>query len=888
MPKTNIVNKPLNPELKEKDINRKLQIYGIYSAFKNGKVPSNKQIDIALNSALESKPFARPSNRLSEDGRIVAQDISNVITSARNLVLVKNQGNLLQEFIWDAEHLQRPDVGTTEKPVQREGAKQDGQQVAEGLKTLGTLLVTNGEFRKLLNDATLLLRDMASDSAQKAANIMRPPEEQLSQIDKPAAENVWHEKPDMSKDAVRSRMKSKTQKDKGVDGTAGTAHTNGAAAQTNGTVNGEVTEEAKTRKNEFTEKTKQFLASKMPKERREQTIWRVKKMIVEIQGHSDFLTGNVTTDQQAIETLLSIAETYTGHTKNLSQQGAGNLKGARDESPGIKKLETNLRILIERCANSTSLDDLFDAINKIYRDADNDPRLREWFRSVNTFIRRCLQEQGFVLQDESNEEWSRLYDEGQYLFRDRYREDTNRVIGEMKFIGEQFDQDPLNKRLSQSLQKLFIDLGTDMQGRVVFKKHLLRDFTNVVLPGIFESLHYIPIPRIEVSDPMVDMVVENLAVETDNLIPNVLEFGSDNYWRWGRKKISNKHDNKVMISATGVQTDLKDVSYYIRKKKGFPRISDSGIMDIYLGGEGFSFRIAGSTSQTHDRQHFIKPEIVDVTIKNLDVKLKKSKHKFLFTMFRPLLFKVMRPAIQKALEKQIRDSFTKGDAFAYDIYMEAQRTREAARADAEDKRSMYAHYIAATRKKMAERKEQAQKKAEATAKRDTKVNMAVTQHDSIFQGISLPGGISTKATEYKELAAKGDRWESPVFGIGSASETTNLPQLPPTTRKPHQIVVGSREDDAAQRRKREEQMYQRDRTAASRDYGEPVGFASQPPTTYPSVPISQPVQPVTHAVPSVPGSALVDETARGERTGGTGTTGMLNGPHTIPGTRAPI
>lgn len=28
-------------------------------------------------------------------------------------------------------------------------------------------------------------------------------------------------------------------------------------------------------------------------------------------------------------------------------------------------------------------------------------------------------------------------------------------------------------------------------------------------------------------------------------MPNVCEFGSDNYWRWGRKKISNKNDNKV-------------------------------------------------------------------------------------------------------------------------------------------------------------------------------------------------------------------------------------------------------------------------------------------------------------------------------------------------------
>ena len=68
--------------------------------------------------------------------------------------------------------------------------------------------------------------------------------------------------------------------------------------------------------------------------------------------------------------------------------------------------------------------------------------------------------------------------------------------------------------------------------------------------------------------------------------------------------------------------------------------------------------------------------------------------------------------------------------------------------------------------------------------------MAVTKHDSVFKDISLPGGISTKATEFKELAAKGDKWESPVFSIGSAKESTDIPKLAPVTRKPHRTATG--------------------------------------------------------------------------------------------------
>jgi hypothetical protein len=71
-----------------------------------------------------------------------------------------------------------------------------------------------------------------------------------------------------------------------------------------------------------------------------------------------------------------------------------------------------------------------------------------------------------------------------------------------------------------------------------------------------------------------------------------------------------------------------------------------------------------------------------------------------------------------------------------------------------------------------------------------KVNMAITQQDSIFPQIKLPGGISSKATEYKELALKGDSWESPVFKLGSASPSTDIPTAPDVTRKDHTVTQG--------------------------------------------------------------------------------------------------
>jgi hypothetical protein len=449
-----------------------------------------------------------------------------------------------------------------------------------------------------------------------------------------------------------------------------------------------------------------------------------------------------------------------------------------------------VKTLIERFANGTSSDDLFDSINQIYRDADNDPELKGWFRKVDAYIRKALKEQGFILQDQATDEWNALYDQGNYLLRDKYRGHTDHVLDEFKFFGLEFDKDPQNKAFADSVNRLFNHLGQDENGKPAFKPHLLKDITEVILPAAFEHIRYVPIPRIEVSDPMVDAIVENLVIESDNLTPNVLEFGSDNYWRWGRKKIASKSKNKILLSVSGVQMDLRDVAFYVKKKQGFPSISDLGVADIFMGGEGLSFKIKAETADKKDRQNFFKIDKVDVDIKNVNIKLKKSKHKLLFALAKPIILKALRPALQKAIEKQIKDSAHKLDSILYEIKREADKAQADFAADPspENAQNIYQRYASAANQKILQGKE---KKAQLQERsKNTKVNVAVTKKDSIFPQVSLPGGISTKATEYKELASKGDKWESPVFSIGSAKQTSNFPSAPKISRKPHSTAAG--------------------------------------------------------------------------------------------------
>ncbi|KOS16962.1 Uncharacterized protein ESCO_004645 [Escovopsis weberi] len=790
------VNKPSDNAVKEADINRKLQLYGIYHAFKHGKTPSNDQIDIALNSLLESRAMNRPSNKLSADGKLLVRDTREVVNLAKQLILSKNNGNLIQDFIWQTTQFDTKLGPGPEAPVTKDAVKRDSDEALEGLRTLGTLLITNGQFRKLLSDATVLLRDMIGDGAANAADIIRPSEEKLGQIDDAAPDNTWYEKPDLSKEGLRTQMKgmykgdvkedakdvaksaggaAASERDKNDSGRVGQAAAGTAKARQKAhqkldeKLDQETREKAKERAEEFRRKAREYLKKKMPQERRDQVVFRLKKMILECQQHAEY--------SQAIQTLLRLAEEYASHGRSYTKGSADSAKGIRT---GLAAAEDDLRTLVERFANGTSTEDLWHSIDQIYKDADNDEELRGWFKETNNYIRKCLLDQGYILDDESTEELHRIQDHGRYLLREKYRGHTNRVIDETKFIVDQFDQDPLNHAFGVAVQKLFMDLGNDERGKPTFKPHLVKDVTEVILPAVMEDVAYIPIPRIEYSDRQMEAVIENLVLESDNFMPNVLEVSSDNFYRFGRKKTASRHKNSFDIKVTGIQMDLRDVSYYFNRKSGFPTIKDTGIMDILLPGEGFSFRMRVSTPDPNDEHKVFKVDKVIADMKGLKIKFKKTQHKVLMAVFKPIALSLVRPVLKKVVEKMIVEQCNELDKFLYEVQKEAGEALEEAREDPTKATNFYQRYYNAMQKKMLKGQK---KKEEVTS--DKKVNVAMTKEESILPNIHLPGGVSSKATEYRELALKGERWESPVFSIGSAHKSSNIPKVPRIERKPH-------------------------------------------------------------------------------------------------------
>lgn len=122
-----------------------------------------------------------------------------------------------------------------------------------------------------------------------------------------------------------------------------------------------VPQEHKDRANEQLEGTKSWFADEyFPEERRDQFIYRAKKVIIECQRHNDY--------QASIKWLLGFFEEYFGHAQNAAQAQSGPADTIKNDQQ-LNDALGELRTLLERFAGGKSTSDMTDCIQVLFDDS---------------------------------------------------------------------------------------------------------------------------------------------------------------------------------------------------------------------------------------------------------------------------------------------------------------------------------------------------------------------------------------------------------------------------------------------------------------------------------------------------------------------------------------
>ncbi|KAG2367086.1 hypothetical protein BDR07DRAFT_1272922 [Suillus spraguei] len=401
------------------------------------------------------------------------------------------------------------------------------------------------------------------------------------------------------------------------------------------------------RASEHIERARKFLAEEyFPVERRDQFIYRGKKVIIECQKHSDY--------QDAIRWLLDEVERYASHGQTAA--GHGKERGsAITQDRALNATMSELRTLLERFANGLSMNDIFDASNALIDDARRDDEFRNWFHRLNTYIRKAsvLLEAGFVLENDCNREGNQILESGRHFWDEKYKEHFDNLFNAIGKWFAAMGEDPLNKRFGEDWARLTRDLLFDSEGSLKFKADLWSDIRNVILPTMVEKVGYLPIPRVEYTDDTVDLVVENLTLQGRNMFPNVISMEANNFLKFSPyDAIQDDRHHEFTITLAQIQADMRDVALYFRRKTGI-KMRDSGIADVVLGGQGMTVTIH-FVSADKDRSSVFKVKDVHVKVDSLKFSIRDSKHDTFYKTIKILATGVVKRHIQKAVAQAIR------------------------------------------------------------------------------------------------------------------------------------------------------------------------------------------------------------------------------------------
>lgn len=275
------------------------------------------------------------------------------------------------------------------------------------------LILTNSEARKLLSDIQVIGRDLFARGAIKAAESVRPSESAIARVDDAAPADEWmgpkgtrhgpgqpvpevvsDEQADRARGALDTgrrglgvkndvaQQRDESPTDVNVEGENGEVAKQSLKDRFMG-LKEKFPQEHRDRASEQYDRGKQFLRDEFPEERRDQYIYRLKKVISECQKHQDY--------QDAFAWFLSALENYFGYGRTLAEHHA-NRAGDVAVDPSLRRATSELRILLERFANGRSVEPILDAANQLNTDAQNDEGLRNWFSDLDAYARkvRCL------------------------------------------------------------------------------------------------------------------------------------------------------------------------------------------------------------------------------------------------------------------------------------------------------------------------------------------------------------------------------------------------------------------------------------------------------------------------------------------------------------------
>ena len=594
------------------------------------------------------------------------------------------------------------------------------QPAYESLRTVGSLLLTNSDFRLFLGDLGTVGRQIFADTAYSFSNAaheagkkLEPSEQNLKALEKPGADegppptadDLGHEAADVSK--IVGNGLAKTGKD--------------ALSSAKENISGD---------------------------QKETLLHRLKEAIVKLRKRNDY--------SDSVSTIGTLIKRYALAYSRAADQTISAAQNDVHTNRELDRAVKNFWALVSSFGDNEQWQLLEKKVNKVLEHSQRDPEFESFMTDVGNSVQKLLTDPDFF--ESADKKIKELREKAKEIDTEStLRKDVEEALTQMRdtFHSVLEDED-ISKLISTSSR--IVDILSPVH--TTANKDLFNDCVHVFIPLLIQAIQYIPIPRLEISVPEIDLLLENLIIEPGRTINNTsflpyklrVETYNDVEVRKAKFRIASSVTSLVTIKVDGLSVRADEVGFWLRAHSGIFRLADEGIMSFHLDERGIDIALDVEIGQ-EKLEKILTLKAVRVHVHKLSYTLRKSKFSWVAWLIKPLL----RPIVRKVMEKQLANAIADGiHAANRELLFARERLRATRISDPQDLRTFVKAVI-----------------TRLTPEEDPDVYTAVGVKPSkgVFRGVYAPGSVVKLWEEEARQAAERvddfstEGWRNDIFDV---------------------------------------------------------------------------------------------------------------------------
>lgn len=620
---------PLLPQYNDETVTQtrlheKLHTYQMLRALSRGYMPSNEQTIIQLRALLSADVLNPDVPDLSDSGRALVRTIKLWLAQFIDLLRTKNAADQVQDFVWClAKARLSVDAGDIAARASRAKTRADASAAYQSLQTVGSLLLNNSDFRTLLSDLETISREVFRDTAFNLAETSKQVGEQLqpSEAERQALQHPGGDStPAPSKDDLKT----------GVQDVAQTV-SKGAA---------EVASEAE-----------HSVVEHVTGEEQEELVHRMKQAVFKLRKRPEY--------SDSVSTLAILIKRYLLVYSRAASEAVEALEEDVDVSPQADQALHNFWLLVTSFGDQGEWEQVQESLKAVAEHGQGDPNFDDLVSQLANLVQDMLADPDFF--DNADARFDQLRDKSRSLTsRSAISDDLNTLFSHLRCALRSAAQDAHIHRLlrtSSRIAQLLSPAGD------YINSELLSDCLNVFVPMAIQAIQYIPIPRLEVASPGIDLLLENLILEPgrtvnqSSFLPFKLHVTTQNdiEVRKARMRTTSTMTSLVTVKVAGMSIAAEDLGFWLRMHSGLLRMVDEGIAGFHLDQRGLDISLDLEIGRNR-LDKIVSLRNVHVKIHHLNYTLAKSKFACLAWLLKPLI----RPIVRKALEAKIASAIDDG------------------------------------------------------------------------------------------------------------------------------------------------------------------------------------------------------------------------------------